>query len=235
MLCKIADLITEVPAAGDLVPRCQEYLWEGSSEADIIIRSEDFRTNAWKYLTGNDYIYAESGSHFGFHLLRHKGLVLHASAAVYNGKAYLFTAPSGTGKSTHTQLWKKVFGDGVYIINDDKPALRNVDGTWYAYGTPWCGKDRININMKASLAGICFLKQAPENKIRRLNSAEALQNIVWQVEHRFKAVESLDLLLSHVGDLIQNIPVFELENRPEPEAVYMSYKTMHHAAEELNL
>ena len=162
-------------------------------------------------------------------------MMLHASAVELDGKAYLFSAPSGTGKSTHTRLWQSVFGEKARVFNDDKPALRLIDGTWYAYGTPWCGKDGININMKVPVAGICFLKQAPENRIRRLSADEAAQRIISQTLRKFKLVENLDLMLSHVDKLVRQIPAFELENRPEEEAVHMSYENMRRAAEELGL
>lgn len=235
MLCKIADLITEIPAAGDLFLRCREYRYDGEDGADIIIRTELFREDAWNGLTGDSWIYAESGSHFMFNLLKHEGMMLHASAVELDGKAYLFSAPSGTGKSTHTRLWQDVFGSAAHVFNDDKPALRHVGGIWYAYGTPWCGKDGININMKAPVAGICFLKQGPENHIRRLSKNEAVQNLIWQTMRRFKLEESLDRMLSHVDSIARTIPVFEMENRPEPDAVYLSYETMRCAAEELGL
>ena len=235
MICKIADLITEVPEAGDLVPRCGDYRYDGELGADIVIRTEDFRPDAWKPLTGNDYVYCESGSHFHGQLLKFGGMMLHSSAVVVDNRAYLFSAPSGTGKSTHTRLWQQIFGDGAEVINDDKPALRCIDGTWYAYGTPWCGKDGINVNRKVPLAGICFLKQAPHNRIRRLTSAEAVQSIIWQTMRRFRLAENLDRMLNQVDSLVRSVPVFELENLPEPEAARLSYETMRRAAEEIGL
>ena len=235
MRCKIADLIVEVPTAGDLVPRCQEYLSNEKLGVDITICTERFRPNAWQSLGENDRVYMESGSHFYFQLLKHDGLMLHSSAVELHGKAYLFSGPCGTGKSTHTRLWQQEFGEKARIFNDDKPALRRVDGRWYAYGTPWCGKDGININMKAPLAGICFLKQGAKNEIRRLGKQEATQNLIWQTIHRLKLVENLDLMLSHVDKLVREIPIFELENRPEPEAARLSYETMRRTAEEAGL
>ena len=238
MICKIADLIVDIPEAGDLVPRCKEYLYSeqsGKTGADIHIRTELFRPNAWPSVTPELVPYAESGAYFGFYLLEYNGFVLHSSAVALDGKAYLFSGPCGTGKSTHTRLWQSTFGERAKVFNDDKPALRLVDGVWYAYGTPWCGKDGININMKVPLAGICFLKQASENKIRRLNQVEAMQKIIWQTGHRFKKVENLDLMLSHVEKLVQMIPVYELENRPESEAARLSYETMRRGAEEIGL
>ena len=235
MYCKIADLIAEVPAAGDLCPRCRGYRCEDHLSADIIIRTENFRPNAWKELGETDKIYMESGSLFYRELLRFDGMMLHSSAVALNGKAYLFSGPCGTGKSTHTRLWQSVFGEEAKVFNDDKPALRRLEDRWYAYGTPWCGKDGINLNMKVPLAGICFLKQGKKNEIRRLSKQEALQKLIFQTTHRIKQVENLDLMLSHVDKLVREIPIFELENRPEPAAAQLSYETMRRAAEEAGL
>lgn len=219
---------------GDMVSRCGAYRYDGDAAADIVIRPQDFRPHAWPGLTGDSYFYMETGSLFHRELLRHSGMQLHASAVVLDGKAYLFSAPSGTGKSTHTRLWQQLW-PAATVINDDKPALRCINGVWYAYGTPWCGKDGINVNTRAPLAGICFLKQAPHDSIRRLSAPEAVQNIIYQTMRRFKAVENLDRMLSHVDSLVRQIPVFQLENRPTTAAAQLSYSTMSQAAQEAGL
>lgn len=235
MLCKIADLLVEVPAGGDMEERCKEYRVEADAPADIVIREELYELDRWKPLSEDASIYMESGMFFYFFLLSHSGMMLHASAVELDGKAYLFSGNSGMGKSTHTRLWQQVFGERAQIFNDDKPALRKIDGKWYAYGTPWCGKDGINQNKKLPLAGICFLQQAEENKIRRLNTKEVLSRVIAQTLFRFKSVGSLDLLLTTVDKLVREIPVFELENKPEPEAALLSYETMRRTAEEEGL
>ena len=238
MICRIADLTVEVPEAGDLVPRCQEYLCEEASEnigADIIIRTDLFEPASWPGLSYNNIVYMESGIQFELNLMRYNGLRIHASAVEVDGKAYLFSANSGTGKSTHTRLWQTLLGEKARIFNDDKPALRYLDGTWYAYGTPWCGKDGININMKASLAGICYLKQAPHNRIRRLSTLESMARIIEQTPHKFSTAKGLDMLLPQVDRLVRSIPVYELENLPEPAAAQLSYETMRRTAEEIGL
>lgn len=236
MLCKIAELVAEVPASGGLAPRCRDYLYTGDSPADIIIREEDYHPETYgNRLTPEMLAYVESCRQFCVTLLRHSGFYLHASAVAKDGKAYLFSAPSGTGKSTHTRLWQQEFGPDTVVFNDDKPVLRLMDGVWYAYGTPWCGKDGINRNMKAPVAGICFLKQGSENRIRRVSVQEGLQKILTQTVWQRLPLEQLDLLLSYLDHLLTNIPVFELENRPEPEAARLSYTTMRQAAEEMGL
>ena len=176
----------------------------------------------------------ESGEQFYWHLLHYNGLMLHASAAALGGRAYLFSGPCGRGKSTHTRLWQQTFGEAVQVFNDDKPALRRLDGRWYAYGTPWCGKDGINLNQKWPLGGICFLEKSQENRIRRLPAAEALPLILAQTTYRLQP-HSMELLLASLDSLLREIPVFLLENRPEEAAARLSFETMRRAAEEEGL
>lgn len=164
----------------------------------------------------------------------YNGLMLHASAAALGGRAYLFSGPCGRGKSTHTHLWQQTFGEAVQVFNDDKPALRRLDGRWYAYGTPWCGKDGINLNQKWPLGGICFLEKSQENRIRRLPAAEALPLILAQTTYRLQP-HSMELLLASLDSLLREIPVFLLENRPEEAAARLSFETMRRAAEEEGL
>ncbi len=236
MLCKIADLIVEVPAEGGLDSRCGDYLYSGQEPAEIVIRPEFLHADGYpKGVSAELIAYLESGWYFAYKLLDHDGIFLHASAVALDGKAYLFSADSGTGKSTHTGLWQQVFGARAQIINDDKPALRCLDGVWYAYGTPWCGKDGINQNRKVPLAGICFLKRGSENRIRTLNSTEAIARMMPQTMHRFSKQESLVKMLTQMDKLLTVIPAFELECLPDEAAAKLSYETMSRKAEEMGL
>lgn len=233
--CKIADLLVELPARGGVASLCGEYPADASSSPDIVIREEEYRNPTGVTVSEELLAYMESGVQFYRALLRFDGMMLHASALSYGGKAYLFSGPSGVGKSTHTRLWQDVFGEDVEIINDDKPALRRLDGRWYAYGTPWSGKHHINKNRRLPLCGICFLKQADENRIRRVSSLEAIQLIVPQTVRKRLTAEEMARLLSHVDVLIREIPIFELENCPEPAAARLSLETMRRAASELGI
>ena len=236
MICCIADLITAVPEMGGYTPHFRSYLFSGDKPIDIEIDPKKYDYSGYYgKLSLDDLSYLESGRLFFSKLLDYNGMFLHSSSVTYEGRGYLFSADSGTGKSTHTKLWQQIFGEEAKVFNDDKTPLRRLDGTWYAYGAPWCGKDNININMKVPVAGICFLKQGSENRIRRLTQDQAVTNIIRQTLMKCKTVEKLDLMLSHVEKIVQEIPVFELENRPEPEAARLSYETMRKAAEEMGL
>ena len=237
MLYKIADLITNVPTADGLDLRCQEYITDDKSGADIIIRTDLYRRERYDERFSDKVIaYMEAAYQFYVELVNYNGFYLHSSAIVKDGKAYLFSGPSGVGKSTHTRLWQSIFGEeNARVINDDKPAFRNIDSQWIAYGTPWCGKDGININDKAPIAGVCFLRQAKENKIRRIDKFEALQKILGQTIYWFCNEEQLDKLLKSLEDFLDKIPVYELENVPEPSAALLSFETMSKGAEEAGL
>ena len=236
MRCCIAELIVDVPEAEGLALRCENYVCPDAPHADIVIREDAYRVDLYHPShTARTVAYMESAYQFYRKLVDFNGFFLHSSTVVLDGKAYLFSGDSGMGKSTHTRLWQSVFGPGARVINDDKPALRLIDGVWYAYGTPWCGKDGININEKAPVAGVCFLKQAPHNAIRRMGNQEALENILKQTLWKFDDPVRLSSVLGHLDRFLKMIPVYELENLPVPEAARLSYETMRCGAEEAGL
>ena len=232
MICRIAETLVEIPEAGGMAPRCQNYLTDEDS-ADIIIRADRYRLDIWPTDSYELICYLESGIQFYVNLMKFSGMMLHASAVELEGKAYLFSANCGVGKSTHTKIWKEIFA--AKIFNDDKPALRRLEDRWYAYGTPWSGKNFINQNKKVPLAGICFLKQGSENSIRRISKAEAVSLVLPQTLYGFKTTKGLDRLLPIIDQLIREIPIYELINRPEPDAARLSYETMRRGAEEIGL
>ena len=221
----IADILTQVPAAGGLASRCAAYRVETDEPVQIVIDETKYRPEVWRDIPNELIPYMESSIQFYCKLLHFDGLMLHSSAVAMDGNAYLFSGPCGRGKSTHTRLWQSAFGEAASVFNDDKPALRRLETGWYAYGTPWCGKDGINKNEKWPLAGICFLKQAKQNQIRRLTPAEALPLLLGQTLHRLYPQE-MSLLLTHVDRLLREVPVYELENTPTESAARLSYETM---------
>lgn len=226
MICRIADLNVSIPAAGGLAPRCREYLAENVDDLHVVINDEDYRLDLWPETEYEMACYMESARIFYGKLIQFDGFYLHASAVEYDGRAYLFSGPSTVGKSTHSRLWQSLLGDKAQVFNDDKPALRLLDGQWYAYGTPWCGKDGINQNKKVPLAGICFLKQAKENNIRRLPALEAVPSILWQTIRKVPCRKNMELLLSHIDKLVRTIPVYELECLPDVAAAHLSFNTL---------
>jgi len=236
MLYRIADLLVEIPEAGGIAPRCQDYLASSGGAADIVIHPEEYRPHLYPAETSAETVaYMESASQFYKGLLDFGGMYFHASSVELEGRAYLFSGDSGMGKSTHTRLWLSEFGERARVFNDDKPPVRKIDGVWYAYGAPWCGKDGININRRVPIAGICFLVKANENSIRRLSVPEAMKRLMKQTLHGFKDEEMLDKSLAVTSELLTDIPMYELLSKPEPEAARLSYETMRKGAEEIGL
>jgi hypothetical protein len=171
-----------------------------------------------------------------------KRLLVHGAAITYDDKAYLFTAQSGTGKSTHICLWKEYLGSRVDIVNGDKPfvSLENVDCKDAAnvatsdgstrvcakvYGTPWAGKEDWEKNRSAELNGICFLQRGKENKIRKLEPAECLNYLFNQV-YLPKDPVALSMTLELADLLTKNVPLYLLECDISEEAVKCSFEGM---------
>ena len=157
-------------------------------------------------------------------VLAQKGvLLLHGSTVAVDGKAYLFTAACGTGKSTHTRLWREVFGDRAVMVNDDKPFLRLEDGVVTACGSPWTGKHGLGENVTVPLKGICILKRGAENRIYSITADDAramLQHQCFQPEHEPMVVYNT---LEQVMELV---PLWEMECTREPTAALIAHKAM---------
>ena len=224
MICKIANLGVEVPELGNLPQRCKPY--EADVPVDITLDAAKIRSDIYKTISAEDNYYVVSGYYFYRQLLRHDGMMLHASAVVVDGYAYLFSGPCGMGKSTHAAMYKKAFPDAT-IINETEPALRRIDGIWYAFGTPWCGKDGINVNTSAPLAGICFLRRG-DTLLRCITALEAIPQFLKQTGGRNNA-QNAQLLMGLLDDLLRNVPVFEFFNHAAPGDEQITYQAMREA------
>ena len=154
---------------------------------------------------------------FAAFLPDHDTLLFHGSTVAVDGKAYLFTARCGTGKSTHSRLWRQVFGDRAVMVNDDKPFLRITEDGVLACGAPWSGKHGLDTNITVPLAGICILERGPENIIRRMEPVEALPRL------RHEAFLPADAL---VAALAEKVPLWHMECTKDPQAAEVAFKTM---------
>ncbi|MBQ9964868.1 MAG: hypothetical protein IJP14_07100 [Clostridia bacterium] len=182
------------------------------------------RTHPTLSMTDFEYLY--SGEAFANRLAYLGGLVMHGSSIRYNGKGIVFSAPSGTGKSTHTGLWKQYYGSCVEHINDDKPAIRFDGDIPVVYGTPWSGKTDTNANISAPLHAIVFLEQAPENHIQPLSIEEAVVRIHRETVRPYYD-EALGLkVLETTERLIRSVPIFLLQCTISEEAVNLVKNTL---------
>lgn len=152
-------------------------------------------------------------------------LLFHGSVVAVDGQAYLFTAKSGTGKSTHTRLWREVFGDRAVMVNDDKPFLQITEDGVIVHGSPWNGKHRLGQNISVPLKAICILNRGEVNCITSISAREALPMLMQQSQRpmdRRKLPKYLDLL----DKLSSRVDFYRMHCNMDPEAAVMAYETM---------
>lgn len=225
-LYRIAGLTVRMDTSGRTESQAEKYIVLDAEHVDFEVRScREAIREKYPEATDDDAEYLSTGANFYYKLLNYDGIMLHSSAVVVDGKAYLFSADSGTGKSTHTNLWLRLFGDRAYILNDDKPALRLVNGTWYAYGTPWSGKNDISANIGVPLAGIAILERGENNEIRPYRGVSAIFDVYRQV-NRPTSADYREKILVLLNKLFSDIPVWKLKCNMDLEAALVAYKVM---------
>jgi hypothetical protein len=162
---------------------------------------------------------------------KYGAFLFHASVVECDGRSYAFAAASGTGKSTHTNLWLEHFGDRARIINGDKPIMRFEDGQLRAYGTPWCGKEGHNINDSSPLTALCFLERGKTNTIRKLGNDESVLRLFPQV--LLPTEESaIDMLFPLIEKMIDTVPCYCLACTISDEAVTVAYNAMNNQSQD---
>lgn len=214
--------------------KCRDYIVETDEKPDLIMEASDAdieHSKAWKIREANEYVddnVAELDSapyNVYPELPDYQALWLHAAVVEMNGGAYAFSAPSGYGKSTHISLWKQAFGDRVRIINGDNPILRLHDGVFYAYGTPFCGKEGEQINTRIPLRGICFLHHAEQNAIHHVEPAAALMRLMadnWTIS----TAEQQEKHLCLYEELVTRVPVYLLMCNQDVGAAHVAWEGM---------
>lgn len=160
-------------------------------------------------------------------LLHYNGFILHSSFIRWQQQGILFSAPSGTGKSTQADLWVEY--EGAEIINGDRAGLRLIDGVWQAYGLPYAGSSHIYRNENAPVAAVVVLRQAKENRIRRLRAAEAIRFLYPEVTAHHWDREFVDRILNLLMELTEAVPVYLLECLPDRGAVELVKDTIFYA------
>lgn len=147
--------------------------------------------------------------------------VFHGSVLAIGGKAYIFTALSGVGKTTHTRLWLSEFANECHVLNGDKPVLRYKDGKFYACGTPWRGKEMYGIHQTLPLGGIAFLERGKENSAEKISVDSALKRLALQVykpKERRAAISSLMLM----DKVLKQVPLVKLKCNMNPDAAHVA-------------
>lgn len=152
-------------------------------------------------------------------------VVFHGSAIEVDGNVYLFTAKSGTGKTTHSKLWLKNIPN-AHIINGDKPMLEVNENTVTVYGTPWMGKEGYGKNASADLKAICILERAEQNSIEEITISQALAKLISQTfSDNLKLCADIVVLLSRINQM-KSIKFYRLKCNTNDEAAILSYTKM---------
>ncbi len=172
-------------------------------------QSIDILINPTLHTNASEMEYAILSVNFMEIAMRHNFLPFHASAILYQDQAVLFSAPSQTGKSTHARYWKQIFPE-VQFINDDKPLLKIEDNDIMVYGSPFSGKSSININTKAPLKAIVFIRQGTTNLMRPIQGDEALKELMKNML-RPDDEKVWDDMIKVINAIMEDIPMFVLE------------------------
>ena len=160
---------------------------------------------------------------FAEFLLDHGIILLHGSTVAVDGMGYLFTARSGTGKSTHTRLWREVFGSRAVMVNDDKPFAHITESEVLVYGSPWSGKHGLDNNICVPLKGICLLERGSENVIRKSASAEVKELLRGFRPRTPQQAAAYDALLEQ---LLRQAHLWQMTCTKDPEAARIAYEAM---------
>ena len=152
------------------------------------------------------------------------GFLLHAAVVEMEGCGYAFSAASGTGKSTHVSYWKEAFGDRARIINGDKPFVRCVDGVFYAYGSPWCGKEGWNVNARVPLCALAFLERG-ENRVWRMETADAVEALL---RHTLMPSDgaAMPAYLDVLDRFVKAVPIDRISCNMSPQAAVVAWEGM---------
>ena len=235
---KIAEHVIEVCSLYENVHHyCKDYLTEETAEFSVVIHQEDIELERQK--SNQEFLYeglkvpnfsdAELEvtavyRKIAVKMLDYDTFVFHGSVISVDGQAFLFTAKSGTGKSTHTRLWREMLGERAVMVNDDKPLI-HIGETVTVYGTPYNGKHRLGYNMSAPLKAICILTRAEENHIKRITKSEAYTMLLQQVYRPQDSVRMMQTL-TLIDKLAEKVELYQLGCNMDISAAELAYNAM---------
>lgn len=217
---------------------CRDYLTEEDADFSVAVKPEDIRIEREKsdreaIIEGHEPVaysdeYLETLSVYrkiAQGLLNYNTILFHGSVIAVDGEGYLFTAKSGTGKSTHTRLWREYFGDRAVMINDDKPLLKITDQVVTVYGTPWDGKHHLSTNTSVPLKAICILERSEANRIAPVTAKEVFPMLCQQCYRPLSPAAMLKTL-SMIDRLSHSVALYRLGCNMEQEAANIAYEGM---------
>ncbi len=183
----LADLVIQIKHKyGYIRKHGKDYIYEGDRPVDIYIEitQEDIE-NERKMADGNffdNYLeYICAYRKIANEIIKFDAFVMHGTVISVEDRGIIFTALSGTGKTTHMLYWQELLGDKLTVINGDKPIIRFFDGVPYAFGTPWAGKESFHTNARVELKDICLIERADINEVVPLTGFQVVSVFVKQI------------------------------------------------------
>ena len=236
---KIAEKIIEINSIYEEVHNyCRDYLCDGTPDFAITTTENDIEYERQKSAK-NDIAEGRPVQNWSDSYLEELAVyrkiaekmpeydtfLFHGSVVAVDGVGYLFTAKSGTGKSTHTRLWRELLGNHAVMVNDDKPLIKVSDDTVTVYGTPYNGKHRLGSNIAVHLKAICILCRAEKNNILKITKASAYTMLLQQ-SYRPDDVAALAKTLTLIDKMADNVALWRLGCNMDISAAELAYNTM---------
>ncbi|WP_294750701.1 hypothetical protein [uncultured Ruminococcus sp.] len=236
---KIADKVIEVTSMYEKVHSyCCDYETDEAADFSVIISQEDIdfetqreircaeREGREPLASSDDYreelaVYRKIAEK----MPDYDTILFHGSVIAVDGQGFLFTAKSGTGKSTHTRLWREYLGEKAVMVNDDKPLLKITDSGVVAYGTPYNGKHRLGCNMSVPLKAVCILTRGEKNSIVRIDKSEAYAMLLQQVYRPLRTLQ-MAKTLRLIDELSEKTELYRLACNMDIDAAEVAYNGM---------
>jgi hypothetical protein len=247
-IMKIAGVTGRVTSLFDSTKDyCRDYLSEGEPAFHVTVCRENLDFEQWEL----DREAIQEGLRcrefsdpflertaiqraFAEYLVTQDVLMIHGSTVAVDGKGYLFTAKCGTGKSTHTRLWREVFGSRAVMVNDDKPFVAVTREEILVCGAPWSGKHGLHSNITVPLQGICILERGAENRIRRITPEEAREMLLHQSYCPMEP-EKRSSFQRCMEEVLRRVPLWKMECNKDPQAACVAWEAMHSEETEMRL
>lgn len=226
---EFAGKIVEVNSLHDEVHRyCAAYRTDAPADFSVTITQEDIeyeRSRAEREGCRDSYleelaVYRKISEKMPYY----DTILFHGSVIAVDGAAYVFTAKSGTGKSTHTALWRRLFGDRAVMVNDDKP-LFHIGDVVTAFGTPYDGKHKLSNKIAVPVKAVCILERASDNSIVKITRSEAYPMLVQQAYRPLDAL-AMQKTLILIDKMADSVELYRLGCNMDPEAASVAYEGM---------
>ncbi len=229
MRIKVADTVFEI---NNKYPYSEKFVSAYVTDEEpehYIDLSEEFLNNAFVASQSYSVEYTEFLEIYRAicnYMLTKDTFLMHGAVIEYDGSGYMFTAPSGTGKTTHIRQWHKAFGNRVKVVNGDKPLIRYKDGEFIVYGTPWCGKEHYNRNTSVPLKGIVLVSRGEENFIEEIDPTKFNLFLVKQLYLPKDPSSRIKIL--ELGDkLFTTVPLYHLKCNISTDAARLACEKIH--------